>query len=81
MTEMLTRAGISVAAPLVTFIEQRALPGTGVTADHFWKGMADVLGRFAPENRALLAERDRLQARLDEWHKANRGPIDAAKYQ
>ncbi|MBB6092538.1 malate synthase [Povalibacter uvarum] len=81
MTEMLARAGISVAAPLATFIEKRALPGTGITADHFWKGFADVLNRLAPENRSLLAERDRIQARLDEWHKANRGPIDGAKYQ
>ena len=30
---------------------------------------------MAPKNAALLAERDRLQAELDTWHKANPGPI------
>ncbi|HEY4367203.1 MAG TPA: malate synthase G [Steroidobacteraceae bacterium] len=82
MSEMLKRAGISVAAPLASFIEERALAGTGVDAARFWAGLADVLARFAPENRALLAERDRIQAAIDEWHQANPGrPIDSAKYQ
>ena len=36
---------------------------------------------LAPKNRALLAERDRLQAELDAWHRAHPGPIaDPAAY-
>ncbi|HMN46469.1 MAG TPA: malate synthase G [Povalibacter sp.] len=82
MTSMIDRAGLSVAAQLATFIEQKALPGTGVSADAFWSGLAGVLAKFAPENRALLAERDRLQAAIDRWHEQRRGqPIDAAAYQ
>ena len=49
MTSMIDRAGLSVAAQLATFIEQKALPGTGVTADAFWSGLAGILAKFAPE--------------------------------
>ncbi|WP_370155610.1 malate synthase G [Ferrovibrio sp.] len=76
------RGGLSVAANLADFIEKRALPGTGVDAAAFWKGVADIFGRFTPDNRALLARRDDLQTRIDAWHKARQGqPHDAAAYQ
>ncbi|HEY6640813.1 malate synthase G [Povalibacter sp.] len=82
MTSMTDRAGLSVAAQLATFIEEKALPGTGVAKDGFWSGLAGVLAKFAPENRALLAERDRLQATIDRWHVERRGqPLDAQAYQ
>jgi len=79
---MIEKAGLQVAEVLVRFLEDKALPGTGVTADAFWRGVADIYGRFAPENRALLAERDAIQAQIDAWHSARRGqPIDQAEYQ
>jgi malate synthase len=82
MSEMQNRAGLSVATELAAFIEQKALPQTGVTPDKFWQGLADILARFAPENRELLAERDRIQASLDRWHGARKGqPIDGEEYQ
>jgi malate synthase len=82
MIEMQTRAGLSVAASLATFIEQKALPGTDITADKFWQGLADLFAKFAPENRQLLAERDRLQAKIDEWHRQNKDQaIDPQDYQ
>jgi malate synthase len=82
MTDMQSRAGLSVAASLAAFIEQNALPGTGVTPEKFWSGLADLFARFAPENRQLLAERDRIQAKIDEWHAKNPGvPQDTQAYQ
>jgi len=82
MTQMIEKAGLKVAEPLVRFIEERALPGTGVTADAFWSGLAGLYARFAPENAALLATRDEIQARIDAWHEARKGrPIDPAEYQ
>jgi malate synthase len=81
MTAMIEKAGLKVAEVLVRFIEDRALPGTGISADSFWAGMADIYARFAPENRALLARRDELQARIDAWHQDHAGkPIDIAAY-
>ena len=74
--------GLQVANELHTFINEQVLPGTGVDAAAFWKGFDALVADLAPKNAALLAERDRLQAELDTWHKANPGPItDMAAYQ
>ena len=82
MTEFLDRSGLSVDSRLADFIEQRALPGTGLDADQFWSDFAGLLARFAAENAALLAKREDLQARIDGWHKAREGQAhDAAAYQ
>jgi len=82
MTKYVTRAGLQIAGQLVEFIESRALTGTGIAADSLWQGLADVLGRFVPQNRMLLAKRNDIQAKLDDWHRANPGPIsDMADYQ
>ncbi|WP_333703332.1 malate synthase G [Sphingobium yanoikuyae] len=83
MTDRMTdRAGLKVAATLADFIEQRALPGTGIDADAFWAGTADILARFTPDNAALLRTRDDLQTQIDAWHQVRRGQAhNAAAYQ
>lgn len=82
MTEFLDRSGLSVDSRLADFIEQRALPGTGLDTAKFWSDFADLLGKFAPENAAFLAKREDLQAQIDAWHEARAGqPHDAAAYQ
>jgi len=62
---MVDRSGLDVAAPLARFIEEAALPGTGLDPQALWRGVAAIFARFTPENRALLAVRDDLQARID----------------
>ena len=82
MTAYIDRAGLQVAAPLAEFIEQKALPGTGLNSEGFWRGAAQIFATFTPENKALLAKRDEIQAKLDSWHKERRGkPIDQREYQ
>jgi malate synthase len=82
MTEFLDRHGLSIDARLVDFVQDRALPGTGLDADKFWADFAAVLGKFAPENAALLAKREQLQAQIDAWHVERAGqPHDDAAYQ
>ncbi|MGQ3043705.1 MAG: malate synthase G [Brevundimonas aurantiaca] len=82
MTVYEDRAGLQVAAELAALIEQEVLPGLGLDPAGFWSGTAAVFARFAPENRALLAHRDALQARIDDWHAARRGrPYDVAAAQ
>ena len=76
----ISAAGLSVAAPLHAFIVDEALPGTGITADTFFEGLAKVLEEFGPRNSAMLKKRDQLQAQIDEWHVAHPGPIDAPAY-
>jgi len=82
MSVMISKGDLQVAESLVSFIETRALPGTGVNAAAFWSGVAALFARFAPENRALLARRDTLQTQIDAWHLARAGkPLDAVEYQ
>jgi len=75
MTERTPAHRLQVDTQLHRFIEERVLPGTGVTNKQFWKGFDALVADLAPKNIALLAERDRLQSELDAWHKANPGPI------
>ena len=82
MTERISCGRLQVAKVLHQFIEQEALPGTGLDAGAFWAGFDALVHDLAPKNRALLAERDRLQAELDAWYREHPGPIkDAAAYQ
>ncbi len=82
MTEFLDRSGLSVDSRLADFIEQRALPETGLDAAKFWADFAGLLGKFAPENAELLARREDFQARIDAWHQAREGQAhDADAYQ
>jgi malate synthase len=71
MSAHLDRAGLKVAEPLARFVETRVLPGLAIDAQAFWAGAADIFARFAPENRALLARRDDLQAQIDAWCEAD----------
>ncbi|WP_144107852.1 malate synthase G [Paraburkholderia sp. BCC1886] len=75
MTQMNPRGGLQVAANLDQFVETEALPGTGLDSAAFWSGFDALVHELAPKNRALLAERDRLQTELDNWHRANPGPV------
>ena len=81
MTERVTCQRLQVAANLKRFIEEEALPGSGVDAVAFWSGFDALIHELAPKNRALLAERERLQGEIDAWHRAHPGPIaDMAAY-
>jgi len=66
---------LQVATGLYRFIEDQVLPGTGVSSATFWQGFDAIVHDLAPKNVALLAERERLQTELDQWHRAHPGPI------
>ena len=82
MTDYIMRNGISIASELVDFVDSKALAGTGLDGGAFWAGFARLLESMVPANRALLAKRDSLQARIDDWHQARRGqPHDPVAYE
>ncbi|MHB0774763.1 malate synthase G [Halomonas sp. WWR20] len=76
MTDRTTLHRLQVATELHRFIEDRALPGTGVDSAAFWAGLDALIHDLAPTNRELLAERDRLQRELDTWHREHPGPVN-----
>ncbi|CAD5106587.1 malate synthase G [Zestomonas carbonaria] len=81
MTERVQVGGLQVAKVLFDFVNNEAIPGTGVTAEQFWSGAEAVINDLAPKNKALLAKRDELQAKIDAWHQARAGQAhDAAAY-
>ena len=82
MPQMRDLAGLKIDAELYRFVEAEALPGTGLDAAAFWAGFAAIFRDLTPKNRALLAERDRLQSQIDAWHKKHAGkPVDPAAYE
>jgi len=73
------RASLSIAQPLLDFVEREALPETGVETAAFWEGLAVLIGRLAPRNKELLGKRDTLQSEIDTWYAARTGrPADVA---
>jgi malate synthase len=75
------RGDLKVAEELASFIEQKALPGTGVAPETFWEGFSALVHDFGPQNRALLARREEIQAQIDDWHIERRGkPHDHEAY-
>lgn len=81
MTERIQLGGLQVASVLHDFVQNKALPGTGVDSAAFWTGAEQVINDLAPRNRALLAERDEIQGKLDAWHAENPGTgYDKAAY-
>jgi malate synthase len=79
MTARTAIHNLQVANPLLSFINDQMLPATGVNPAKFWQGFNDIVADLAPKNIALLAERDRIQTAMDQWHTANPGPVAAGK--
>ncbi len=81
MTEHVQVGGLQVAKVLFDFVNNEAIPGTGVSAEKFWAGAEKIINDLAPKNKALLSKRDTLQAQIDAWHQARKGQAhDAVAY-
>ena len=65
------RSTLRVDERLATFVDEEALPGTGVDRDAFWDGLGALIDELSPRNERLLAERQRMQAAIDDWHLKN----------
>ncbi|GAB4070069.1 malate synthase G [Ancylobacter sonchi] len=75
-------AGLRIDADLYAFVNDEAIPGTGIDPAAFWQGFAEIVGEFSPRNGALLAKRDALQTVLDDWHRSHKGrTINPAEYE
>ncbi|MFC3680145.1 malate synthase G [Bacterioplanoides pacificum] len=81
MTAYVQKGGIQVAQELYDFITEKAIPGTGVDAEKFWADFDKIANELAPKNKALLAKRDDLQAKIDAYHTERQGqPLNFAEY-
>ncbi|HGG65369.1 MAG TPA: malate synthase G, partial [Rhodobacteraceae bacterium] len=74
--------GMQVSEQLASFVNQQALPGTGISSERFWAGFSELLHDLGPKNRNFLAIREDMQKQIDDWHIARRGQAhDAVAYQ
>lgn len=81
MAERINAGGLQIAKVLYDFIDQEALPGTGLASDGFWSAFADIVHDMAPRYHVLMEIRNVLQGEIDSWHRRNRGkPFDPATY-
>ena len=81
MTDRIELGGLQVDTKLSDFINDEALPGTGVSPESFWSGFGKLVRNLVPRNRELLAKRDELQKQIDAWYLKNRHqPINLKAY-
>ena len=82
MTERIAIQGLEIAREFADFIDNRALPGTGIAPETFWTGLTRMVAELGPKNRRLLEKRTEMQGEIDAWHIANRDrPHDHAAYE
>ncbi|RDL49465.1 Malate synthase G [Ensifer sp. M14] len=79
--DRIEKFGLKIDAGLHGFLVNEAMPGTGVDAERFFAALSEIVHDLAPKNRALLAKRDDLQAKIDAWYRDNGAPNDLEAYQ
>lgn len=73
MASVETFSGLTIDTALAAFVRDEVLPGLAIAEPSFWEGVASIVNDLAPVNKALLEERQALQTKIDDWHKARVG--------
>lgn len=81
MGEYVQVGRLQVASIFYDFMTNEVLPNSGVDASKFWSDFEQLIEELTPKNKALLAKRDELQEKINEWHKQHRGQFDFEQYQ
>ena len=71
--------GLQVAESLLNLINQKIIPDTGIDIDDFWTQFENIINEFSPRNKQLLAVRDEMQSKIDQWHTDHK-EFDALAY-
>jgi malate synthase len=71
---------LQVAQVLYEFINEEAIPGSGVSSEKFWSDLEKIVQDLAPKNKTLLARREEIQNKINKWHKENKDDFDLDKY-
>ena len=78
-TVRINKGSLAIDKILFDFIENEALPLAKIDSDTYWKNFEQVVLDLTPKNKALLARRDELQAKIDDWHKNNAYELQSYK--
>src|SRR5690625_3234921 len=79
MTNYVQVGKIKVSSLLYDFVNEEALPETGLDQDKFWEDFEKIVVDFTPRNDEILKTRENLQEKINNWHKENKN-FDANKY-
>ncbi|MGB1255194.1 MAG: malate synthase G [Thiolinea sp.] len=80
MNDRITVGSMKVSTLLHDFVENDALPGTGISSADFWGKLEALVTDLAPENKALLAKRETIQQQIDNWHRENQDAFNFSDY-
>ena len=64
---------LSINSTLYEFVNKEILPGTDIKPDDFWEKFEKAVHELAPINKALIQKREKIQKKMDDWHKKNAG--------
>jgi malate synthase len=77
----ITIGKLSVHPLFHAFVSTELLPEVGLNEHAFWAGVEAIIDALTPVNERLLAERDAMQAKIDDYHAAYPGDrLDPAHY-
>ncbi|MHA2960049.1 malate synthase G [Priestia megaterium] len=71
MTNYKQVGNLKVAPVLYQFINEEALPGSGLSTENFWSDFEALVTELTPVNKRLLEKRDQLQSQINAWHQEN----------
>ncbi|MFC4767831.1 malate synthase G [Effusibacillus consociatus] len=80
MKDYVKVGNLQVAPVLYQFINSEVIPGSGLTSEQFWSDFDTLVHDLAPKNKALLAKRDEIQRKINDWHEENRENFEFEKY-
>ncbi|AEH47681.1 malate synthase G [Parageobacillus thermoglucosidasius] len=80
MGEYVKVGNLQVAKLLYEFINDEVLPGSEVNSETFWKDFETLIADLTPRNKALLARRDEIQEKINQWHKEHRDNFNKEEY-
>ncbi|WP_435622153.1 malate synthase G [Anoxybacillus eryuanensis] len=80
MGEYVQVGRLQVAKLFYEFIVEEVLPNSQVDPRKFWGDFEQLIVELTPKNKALLAKRDELQEKINEWHKQHRSQFDFEQY-
>jgi len=79
MTNRIQRGDLQVSEELDKLLSEKVCKNIDVEPEQFWNSFNEIVKEFSPRNKALLAEREELQTKIDNWHKENK-EFDKEKY-
>ena len=71
--KIIDKNGLKISSVMFDFVNNEAIPGTGLDPDQFWAKFSQIVHEMAPTNKYLIEKRETIQKKIDDWHKSNKG--------